>query len=55
VLARGIHVEPDLVPPLIDAADGEAFVSEDTVRFRAGDEPKTVYATYQAVDSTGQH
>lgn len=50
-----IHVEPDLVPPLIEAADGEAFVSEDAIRFRAGDEPKTVYATYQAVDSTGQH
>ncbi|MFT3798004.1 Ig-like domain-containing protein [Microbacterium sp.] len=50
-----IHVEPDLVAPLIDPADGEAFVSEDTLRFRAGDEPKTVYATYQVVDSTGQH
>ncbi|MCT9819252.1 Ig-like domain-containing protein [Microbacterium sp. W1N] len=49
-----IHLAPDLVPPGIEAADGEAFISEDTLRFRAGDEPKTVYATYEAVDSTGQ-
>ena len=49
-----IHVVPDLVPPLVDPADGEAFVSEDTVRFRAGDEPRTVYATYEATDSSGQ-
>ncbi|WP_336632386.1 MULTISPECIES: Ig-like domain-containing protein [unclassified Microbacterium] len=49
-----IHVAPDLVEPLIDPADGEAFVSEDTVRFRAGSEPKTVYATYEAVDPSGQ-
>lgn len=49
-----MHVAEDLVPPLIDPEDGEAFVSQDTLRFRAGDEPKTVYATYEAVDSTGQ-
>jgi len=49
-----IHVAPDLVPPLVAPADGEAFVSEDKVRFRAGDTPKTVYLTYEAVDSTGQ-
>jgi len=49
-----IHLAPDLVAPLVDPEDGEAFVSEDAVRFRAGDEPKTVYATYEAVDSTGQ-
>lgn len=49
-----IHVAPDLVEPFVDPADGEAFVSEDTVRFRAGTEPKTVYVTYEAVDSTGQ-
>ena len=49
-----IHVAPDLVAPLVDPADGEAFVSENTVRFRAGDVPKTVYATYEAVDTTGQ-
>lgn len=49
-----IHVAPDLVPPLIDEADGEIFVSEDTLRFRASDEPGTVYATYETEDSTGQ-
>ena len=49
-----IHLAPELVPPLIDEADGEVFISEDTVRFRAGDEAKTVYATYEVVDSTGQ-
>lgn len=46
-----MHVAPDLIEPLIDPEDGEAFVSQDTVRFRAGDEPKTVYATYEVVDS----
>ncbi|QLD11701.1 Ig-like domain-containing protein [Microbacterium oleivorans] len=49
-----IHVAPDLVPPLIEEADGQIFVSEDKLRFRAGDEPKTVNATYEAVDSSGQ-
>jgi hypothetical protein len=49
-----IHVAPDLIPPLIEPDDGEIFVSQDTVRFKASDEPGTVYATYEAVDSTGQ-
>ncbi|KAF2415203.1 hypothetical protein B1729_00645 [Microbacterium sp. B35-04] len=49
-----IHVAPDLVPPLVEPEDGEVFVSQDTVRFRASDEPGTVYATYEVVDSTGQ-
>ncbi|WP_194397206.1 Ig-like domain-containing protein [Microbacterium atlanticum] len=49
-----IHVAPDLIPPLVEPEDGEIFVSQDTVRFRATDEPGTVYATYEAVDSTGQ-
>lgn len=49
-----IHVAPDLVPPLIDDDDGEIFVSQDLVRFRASDEPGTVYATYEVIDSTGQ-
>ncbi|MDT0156115.1 Ig-like domain-containing protein [Microbacterium sp. ARD32] len=49
-----IHVVPELVEPLVDPADGEIFVSQDTVRFRAGDEPKTVSATYEIVDSMGQ-
>jgi large repetitive protein len=49
-----IRVSPDLVAPLPDPAQGEIFVSQDTVRFRASDQPGTVYATYEAVDSTGQ-
>ncbi len=49
-----IHVAPDLVETLDDPADGEAFVSEDTIRFRAGDEAKTVDVTYNVVDSTNQ-
>ncbi|MFB7891667.1 Ig-like domain-containing protein [Microbacterium sp. NPDC056044] len=49
-----IHVAPALVPPLIKPENGEIFVSQDTVRFRASDAPGTVYATYEAVDSTGQ-
>ncbi|WP_431803708.1 Ig-like domain-containing protein [Microbacterium sp. bgisy203] len=49
-----LTLSSDLVEPYIDPADGEAFVSEDVVRFRAGDEPGTVYATYEVQDSTGQ-
>ncbi len=49
-----ITVAPDLVPPLIDDEDGEMLVSENTLRFRASDEPGTVYATYEVEDSTGQ-
>ncbi|HWV50531.1 MAG TPA: Ig-like domain-containing protein, partial [Microbacterium sp.] len=49
-----MHVEPELVEPFIDPEDGEAFVSQDEVRFRAGPEAKTVYATYNVVDENGQ-
>ncbi|MFS2243127.1 Ig-like domain-containing protein [Microbacterium sp. OR16] len=49
-----LHVAPDLVEPLIDPEDGEAFVSQDAVRFRASEKPGTVYLTYEAVDSRGQ-
>lgn len=49
-----LHVAPKLIEPLVDPTYGEAFVSQDTVRFRAGDTPRTVYATYEAVDSNGQ-
>ncbi|MFV0408046.1 MAG: Ig-like domain-containing protein [Propioniciclava sp.] len=49
-----LHVAPGLVEPLVDPEDGEAFVSQDTVRFRAGPEAKTVNLTYEAVDSHGQ-
>lgn len=49
-----LRVAPDLVEPLPAARAGEIFVSQDTVRFKAGPEPGTVYATYEVVDSTGQ-
>ncbi|WP_026059922.1 Ig-like domain-containing protein [Microbacterium yannicii] len=49
-----IHVAPELVAPLPEPEKGEIFVSQDTVRFRASEEPGTVYATYEVVDSTGQ-
>ncbi|MGR7917264.1 Ig-like domain-containing protein [Microbacterium sp. MAHUQ-60] len=49
-----LHVAPDLIEPLVDPKDGEAFVSQDQVRFRAGPEARTVYLTYEAVDSMGQ-
>ncbi|MFF3026017.1 Ig-like domain-containing protein [Microbacterium sp. NPDC057944] len=49
-----LHVAPELVEPLIDPEDGEAFVSQDTVRFKAGSTAKTVYLTYDAVDSRQQ-
>ncbi|MER7797363.1 Ig-like domain-containing protein [Microbacterium sp. NPDC096154] len=47
------HLDPTLVA-VPDAAAGEVFVSQDDVRFRASDQPGTVYVTYAAVDSTGQ-
>lgn len=49
-----MHVSPELVEPLVDPEAGEAFVSQDQVRFRASDTPGTVYATYEVVDSMGQ-
>ncbi|MFV0374642.1 MAG: Ig-like domain-containing protein [Microbacterium sp.] len=49
-----LHLAPGLVPPLVDDEDGEVFVAENVLRFRAGDRPGTVYATYEAVDSSGQ-
>ncbi|WP_314649293.1 Ig-like domain-containing protein [uncultured Microbacterium sp.] len=48
-----LHVAPELVEAP-DPEDGEAFVSQDTVRFKAGPEAKTVYLTYDAVDSRQQ-
>ena len=49
-----ITLSPTLIEPLLDPADGEIFVAEDVIRFKAGPEPKTVYATYEVVDSQGQ-
>ncbi|WP_066043311.1 Ig-like domain-containing protein [Herbiconiux solani] len=61
VLANDYHPNGDtitlsdtLIDPLVDPADGEIFISENVVRFKAGPTPKTVYATYQVVDSQNQ-
>ncbi|MGO2932478.1 Ig-like domain-containing protein [Microbacterium sp.] len=48
-----LTLEPELVEPFVDPEDGEIFVSQDTVRFRAGPEAKTVYATYEVSDTRG--
>jgi hypothetical protein len=60
VLANDTHpqgekltVDPALPQP-VPAADGKSFVSENTLRFIAGAEPKTVRAIYNAVDPQGQ-
>ena len=31
-----MHVAPELIAPLVDPEDGEIFVSQDTLRFKAG-------------------
>ncbi|WP_104126292.1 Ig-like domain-containing protein [Cryobacterium sp. Y57] len=61
VLANDSHpngdtmtLAPALVEPLVDPADGDLFVSENMLRFQAGPTAKTVYATYEVVDSLGQ-
>lgn len=49
-----IALAPKLVEPLMDPAEGDIFVSENTLRFKAGNDAKTVHATYEVVDSLGQ-
>jgi len=46
-----LTVSPELVE---EPEAGEAFVSEDTVRFRAGSEAGTVHLVYEVRDSNGQ-
>jgi hypothetical protein len=48
-----LTVDPQL-PQSVDELDGKSFVSEDTLRFIAGSQPKTVRAIYNAVDPQGQ-
>ena len=48
------HPRPRPAAARPDAADGKSFVSENTLRFIAGAEPKTVYAIYNVVDPQGQ-
>lgn len=48
-----LTVDPVLPQP-VAATGGKSFVSENTLRFIAGGEPKTVRAIYNAVDPQGQ-
>jgi hypothetical protein len=48
-----LTVDP-VLPQGVDEADGKSFVSENTLRFIAGAQPKTVRAIYNAVDPQGQ-
>ncbi|MEB7447765.1 Ig-like domain-containing protein [Arthrobacter koreensis] len=43
-----------VLPQDVDPADGQLFVSENILRFVAGDTAKTVYAIYEVRDSSGQ-
>ena len=49
-----LHLAPELIEPFVDPEAGEAFVSQDSVRFKAGEKAQTVYVTYEAVDSRQQ-
>ncbi|HLT84934.1 MAG TPA: Ig-like domain-containing protein [Phototrophicaceae bacterium] len=47
--------EFELVPELVEEPQaGHLFASGDTLRFRAPEQPQTVNAVYEIVDSTGQ-
>ncbi|MBP1137044.1 hypothetical protein JOE31_003276 [Arthrobacter sp. PvP023] len=48
-----LTVDP-VLPQAVAEADGKSFVSENTLRFIAGPQPKTVRAIYNAVDPQGQ-
>ncbi|MDR6416165.1 Ig-like domain-containing protein [Pseudarthrobacter sulfonivorans] len=48
-----LTVDP-VLPQGVNEVDGKSFVSENTVRFIAGAQPKTVRAIYNAVDPQGQ-
>ncbi|RAX47551.1 hypothetical protein DQ354_00825 [Arthrobacter sp. AQ5-06] len=48
-----LTVDP-VLPQGVDELDGKSFVSENTLRFIAGSQPKTVRAIYNAVDPQGQ-
>lgn len=52
---QGLELSVDpVLPQAVDEADGKSFVSENTLRFIAGPQPKTVRAIYNAVDPQGQ-
>jgi hypothetical protein len=60
VLANDTHPQGEkltvdqVLPQAVADADGKSFVSENTLRFIAGPQPKTVRAIYNAVDPQGQ-
>nr|WP_231706366.1 Ig-like domain-containing protein [Arthrobacter sp. zg-Y40] len=43
-----------VLPQSVDPADGQMFVSDNTLRFVAGSSAKTVYAIYEVSDESGQ-
>ncbi len=43
-----------VLPQGVDPADGQVFVSDNKVRFVAGQNAKTVYAIYEVSDDSGQ-
>ncbi|QNE14036.1 Ig-like domain-containing protein [Pseudarthrobacter sp. NBSH8] len=52
---QGLELSVDpVLPQAVEAVDGKSFVSENTLRFIAGPQPKTVRAIYNAVDPQGQ-
>ncbi|KDA05440.1 fibronectin [Microbacterium sp. CH12i] len=52
-IGDALTLQPELIEPFVDPEDGEIFVSQDAVRFKAGSEAKTVYATYEVSDTRG--
>ncbi|WP_395245233.1 Ig-like domain-containing protein [Agromyces sp. MMS24-K17] len=48
-----ITLRPDLVAPVPDASQGDVFIAEGKLRFRASESPGTVYATYEVEDTQG--
>lgn len=44
---------PDLVAPKPTPSEGVAFIAGDKLRFKAGQNPGTVHATYEVADSQG--
>ncbi|MGM0929734.1 MAG: Ig-like domain-containing protein [Actinomycetota bacterium] len=60
VLANDTHPNGDTLtladelPETPDPADGRIFTAENTVRFIAGQQAKTVYAVYEVTDTAGQ-
>ncbi|MGW8565489.1 Ig-like domain-containing protein [Isoptericola sp. NPDC055881] len=60
VLANDTHPDgleltlADDLEQSVDPAQGELFVSEDRLRFRAGSKPGTAYAIYKVRDPNGQ-